>query len=420
MLFNIRDTIINIYKNDTKRFCVAQILFIASISFGWFLADGYRRGLFLLAILLLNKSQRKIDVMRYWKGLVRIGGLILIALFLWVTLIPLFFSVEPFGERILGMARPIEAFLYCVGVMIFAKDDFFTKNLCSFSIVSAMFISLFAFTRRLLLSFSAIRDDWVFGMHAALAGLILSSLLPWIFYAICSKNTDRHRRIFYIIALFLSLTAIFVTYYRTIWLAVIAQIIVAVPLSYYCFNANLLNHKKLLVTMIILVTIVFTYSYHVSYTVRSNIERSMYICSDFETFTSRRGEIWEEAISLISKRKLGGYGWVSYDDFAVIKKHHPHSSYLEAAFHAGIPAAILYCAALLVFFLLALRYIFTKTKPCSIPYVVSLMILASAIAGFTEAFFFVSREYLIPFWSMVSILISPLFVKRKLEVYYDE
>ena len=128
MLSNIGDMLIRMYKDEEQRFRMAQMLFIASVSFGWFIADGYRRGLFLLAILLLDKSQRKIDVMCYWKGFTNFAGLLLITLFLWVTLMPLFSGMEPLLDRIASLPRPIEVFLYGVGAMIFAKDDFFEKN----------------------------------------------------------------------------------------------------------------------------------------------------------------------------------------------------------------------------------------------------------------------------------------------------
>lgn len=411
MLSNIGNILIRMYKDEEQRFRMAQILFIASVSFGWFIADGYRRGLFLLAILLLDKSQRKIDVMCYWKGLTNFAGLLLMTSFLWATLMPLFSGMAPLLDRIASLPRPIEVFLYGVGAMIFAKDDFFEKHLCYLSIASAVFVSFFAFAKRLVLHFSVVRDEWVFGMHAALAGLIIASLLPWILYAICKKRTDMRHLVFYIAAAFISLSAIFVTYYRTIWIAAAAQLILAVPLSYYCFNANLLNHKKLLAALMLLTVAVLGYSYQNSYIIRDRVDRLMSIGRDFDTFATDRGEIWHEAATLISQRKLGGYGWVDYNNFAVIKKHHPHSSYLEAAFIAGIPAGVLYGMVLAAFFSLALRYIFTGTGPRSIAYVVALMILTTAVAGLTEAFFYASREYLVPFWTMVSLLLSPLYVK---------
>ncbi|WP_455596877.1 O-antigen ligase family protein [Cloacibacillus porcorum] len=412
-MLNVRNVIANIYKSDILRFRVAQILFIAAISFGWFIADGYRRGLFLLAILLLNKSQRKISVICHWKGLTGVTGTLLVTLFLWVTLVPLFSGMEPLPDRIEGMARPIEVFLYGVGIMIFAKDKFFEKYLSSFSVASAVFVSVFAFSRRAVLSFSVIRDDWVFGMHAALAGLIIASLLPWLLYAICEKKKTPLRKGFYIIITMVALGAIFVTYYRTIWIAVTVQLLFAIPLSYYCFNANPLNHKRLLVVLILFIAAVVGYSYHTSFIIRDRFDRLMSAGCDFKNFTNNRGEIWKDAMSLISKRKLGGYGWVSYDDFAVIKMHHPHSSYLDAAFHAGIPAGILYGMVFIASFLLALRYILTKTGPASIAYVVFLMLLATAVGGLTEAFFYESREYVVPFWSMTSLLVSPLYLKKE-------
>lgn len=408
-----REMITGFYKNDEQRFRVAQILFVTSIALGWFIADGYRRGLFLLAIMLLNKSQRKINVRRCWTGLTKVTGFILTALFLWVTLVPLFSGMEPFYDRVEGMARPIEVFLYCAGTMIFARDAFFEKHLFHFSVASAIFVSFFAFTRRLLLSFSEIRDDWAFGMHAALAGLIIASLLPWLFYAICKRKTTRTQQVFYIIAIIVAFSAIFVTYYRTIWIAVIAQLLFAIPLSYYCFNANILNHKKLLAVLLLSASVIVGHSYHTSFVIKDRVDRLVSLGSNFKNFTNNRVDIWKEAALLISQRKLGGYGWVPYNDFAVIKMHHPHSSYLEAAFHAGIPAGILYGMAFVTSFMLALRYIFTKKGPASIAYVVSLMILAAAVGGLTEAFFYASREYLVPFWSMVSMLLSPLYAKQE-------
>ncbi len=405
-----KEKIAAVFKDDKRRFQLAQILFAASISFGWFIADGYRRGLFLLSILLLNKAQRKIDVMRYWHGLTNVAGLLLLTLFLWVTLMPVFCSVESLTEKIAGMARPLEIFLYGAGAMIFACDDFFERKLCTLSMYSAVIVSLFAFTRRLFLSFSIVRDDWSFGMHAALAGIIISSLLPWLLCALCQEK-NKQKRIAYTAVIIISLAAIFVTYYRTVWMATAAQLLLAVPLSYYCFNANIMNHKKLFAVVALLAVLAVVLSYQNSTEVRDRVDRIAAAGSNFEKFSTDRGEVWQEAVFLISKHKLGGYGWVEYNDFSFIKKHHPHSSYLQAAFHAGVPAAILYGLSFILFFLLALRYIFTKQGPPSIAYVVALMILASAIGGLTEAYFYVSREYCIPFWTMVSLLLSPLYVK---------
>ena len=416
----IQEKILDIYKNDTKRFCFAQLLFVTSISFGWYIADGYRRGLFLLAILLLDKSQRKISVIHYWKGFTRIAGISLIVLGLWVIFIPLLFGIESFWDRINGTARPIEIFLYIVGVMIFSKDIFFEKYLCQFSAVSAAILSFYAFMHRLLLSFSTYRDDWIFNKHAAFAGLVLASLLPWLFWALCDKRNTPRFKTFCLSAIPFTLIAILVTYYRTIWVAVVVQVICAIPLSCYCFNIKILRHKKLLVTIVMLTLMVISFSYNNSFEIKDNINSFVNINSGFERFTSNRGEIWQEAISLISARKFNGFGWVDYNDFAMIKKSHPHSSYLQAAFHAGIPAAVLYTGVLVIFCILALKNLFCKRELHSISYVVLLMIIITVVSGLTESFFYTSREYLIPFWSILSVLISPLYTKKGNEVCYEK
>ena len=47
---SILNKILISYKDETKRFELAQILYALSISFGWFIEDGYRRTLDLLSI----------------------------------------------------------------------------------------------------------------------------------------------------------------------------------------------------------------------------------------------------------------------------------------------------------------------------------------------------------------------------------
>ena len=115
---------------------------------------------------------------------------------------------------------------------------------------------------------------------------------------------------------------------------------------------------------------------------------------------------------MISARKITGYGWIDYNDVAKIKKNHPHSSYLQAAFHAGIPAMFLYISVLCIFEFLALQYIISKHILSPIVYTVALMIVSTAVAGLTESYFFTSREYLIPFWSTLTMLLSPVYVRR--------
>ena len=59
---DLKGKLLEALKDDDKRFCAAQILFALSISFGWFIEDGYRRqvssqlqipGSFPVSLLLL-------------------------------------------------------------------------------------------------------------------------------------------------------------------------------------------------------------------------------------------------------------------------------------------------------------------------------------------------------------------------------
>ncbi len=402
--------------SEMQRYRLAQILFILSIAFGWYIDDGYRRCLFVISILLLSREQRRICVRCNWSGLQKIAGYLLLILFVWVILAPLLGGVGHISERIHSVARPLEIFLYCIGVMIFARDAFFDKYFDRLSIISAIFLFVFVFIHRLLLSFSTERNDWIFNKHAAFAGLILVSILPWLVCGIIDNKNNKYLRIICIVIFPVALITIFVTYYRTIWLAMVVQLLCVIPLGYYMFRMKLYRIVKVIVLFVLSFTVLILLSCNANIEVRNeikdNIKSSLAITSNFERFTNHRGEIWEEAMTLINQRKLCGYGWIDYNDYALIKQHHPHSSYLQAAFHAGIPAMVLYIAVLFVFEVLACKYIIRDKTTVRSVYVVALMIISTMVVGLTESFFFTSREYLIPFWSMLAILVSPRDFKR--------
>ena len=415
---DLKGKLLEALKDDDKRFCAAQILFALSISFGWFIEDGYRRGFFLLALLLLRRERLKSGVIKQWSGAALAAGFLLLALAAWVVFIPLAAGAEPFKVRLMSTARPLEIVLYGWGVMIFAKDSFFEKYFFRFSALSAAAYSLIAIVNRALLHFSTVRDDWLFDKHAAFAGMILASLLPWLLAAAFDKRNKNSVRIAAAVLVILNFAAVLVTYYRTILLAVMAQLFFALFITGHCFGFSFSKHKGTLLALLLLATSVPVVLYNTSATIkaelRDNIERSLSAGTNFDKFTTDRGEIWQEAMELISFRRLGGYGWADYNDFARIRKHHPHSSYLQAAFHTGIPGALLYTASIAACALLAFLYIVRGKGDPAISYAIFLGIVATAVASLLESYFFTSREYLIPFWSQLAILVSPLYsVSRK-------
>ena len=401
---------------DKHRFRIAQLLFILSIAFSWYIADGYRRGLLIASLLLLDKQDRKIDTWRYLSGLSKIAAILLLALGVWVLLAPLLGGVKPLFERISGLARPVEIIICCIGTLLFARDLLFEKYFLRASLISAIVYFLLVFTKRLLVSFSTERSNWIFDKHAAFVGVVLVSLLPWILYTL---SNNKEKRIWHISCAFVLPIALFtitVTYYRTIWLAAIAQFCVMPLLNYYMFAVSLKKVVKSLLVLFAFLAMIGILFCKADTSIKNEIYQNIYsftqIGKNFETFSSKRGEIWEETIQLISIRKMTGYGWIDYNDVARIKKNHPHSSYLQAAFNTGIPGMVLYICVLCAFEFLALKYIITKRVVGSIVYVVALMVLSTAVAGLTESYFFTSREYLIPFWSTLTMLLSPVYINR--------
>ena len=416
----LKDRFIELMKDEDKRYCAAQILFALSISFGWFIEDGYRRGLFLLALLLLNRKQLKSGVIKQWNGLTLAAGLLLLALAAWVLFIPLAAGTDSFKMRLAGTARPLEIVLYGWGVMLFAKDSFFEKYFFRFSALSAAAYTLIAIINRAMRHFSTERNDWLFDKHAAFAGIILASLLPWLLAAAFDKRNKNSVRAAAAVMVILNFAAVLVTYYRTILLAVTVQLFFALFITGRCFGFSFTKHKGMLLALLLLAASVPVVLYNTSTTIRvelrDNIERSLSVGTNFDKFTTDRGEIWQEATELISFRRLGGYGWVDYNDFAVIRKHHPHSSYIQAAFHTGIPGALLYTASLAVCALLALIYIARGKGDPAISYAIFLGLAATAVASLFESYFFTSREYLIPFWSQLAMLVSPLYSDSRKEL----
>ena len=146
-----------------------------------------------------------------------------------------------------------------------------------------------------------------------------------------------------------------------------------------------------------------------------NIDQLFMIDKDLNQFSSQRIEIWEEAISLISARKFTGYGWIDYDDIAKIKKHHAHSSYLQVAFISGWPGLVLYVASLTSLSLLAASNLLRRRGPSELAFVALLVIAGSSVAGLTESFFFIRREFIIPYWTLLCCLLSPVYTSRIME-----
>lgn len=405
---SILNKILISYKDETKRFELAQILYALSISFGWFIEDGYRRGLLLFAFLLLIKSQYRNNIC-YSGGLFfKIQKILLIGVSIWFTLIPLFFGASMIHERIDDILRPLEVILYGIIGWRLAQEQLFLRVFCKYSSISVIFFSVATFCYRFNVSFSTQREHWFFDMRAELAGIILLSLMPWLYYSMFAKQTIFSKKTFYFVVLLLSIVSVVVTYYRTIWVAFVGQIIMAFILVPKIFKIKWRNYLKYVLILLIMCVGGLYYSYQNNYEIRNNINSFVECRNEFDLdkFSSKRIGIWLEAISLVMKRPFFGYGWCEYNDVATIKKFHQHSSYLQAAFIGGIPGVLLYCGVLVALLCQGAWNIFYKQQNIELSFVVVLMLTATIIAGLCESYIYISREYLIPFWSVMSIFVS--------------
>lgn len=400
---------LSIYSQKFKRPEVAQFLYAFSISCGWYIEDGYRRIALLLALLLLWKSTSCNCYTFSDNVLFKVQKITLIALSVWFTFVPLFGGAAAINERISDMARPIEVIFYSIVGWRLAKEQSFIELFYRLSCISAVFLSVVVFFYRLHVSFSTLREHWFFDMRAEFAGIILLSLIPWLYCFIFEKGKiPIKKNILYYGVLLLAIISITVTYYRNVWVAWIVQFAVALILLPRVFHVRWRDSLNKAIIISIVCICMGGWAYDNNYEIRDNINSFIrfYKDADLDHFSSKRVEIWREAISLIRERPIVGYGWCDYNEFATIKKYNPHSSYLQAAFIGGIPGALLYCCVLILLWWQCILNIFYRQRNINISFAVVLMLTATIIAGMTESYIYVGREYLIPFWSIISVFVS--------------
>lgn len=395
---------------EFDRFGTAQLLYILSISFGWYMPDILRRLFFVAALFITPRCQRKIETRR-WDGLATAAMIALLTLLSWIILDPVFFGDEILIERLKGVARPLEVALYVYGAILFAKDKFFVKWLGNISICSGIFFSTFSFVQRASLGFVRTNEiEWVFCKYTVHAGVIVLALLPWFFYKLFTTTKLSMKKILIVIGIFEMMVIAVLTYYVTIWISLASQLLFFAVYLFCNRKMFVFNFKKAALAMAALLSVLFALSYMnvgVRDEMREQYMQLYMINKSFASFTTDRGEIWAEALNLVNTQKATGFGWVEYNDYAVIKKHHPHSSYIQAAFHTGIPGALLYVVSMLLLFLLAVKKIFIEKDYSPIPFVALSVLILFCVAGLVESFFFVRRQIMIPYWSTVCLLFSP-------------
>ena len=397
-------------QGDTQRFATAQVLYIISVTFGWYLHDVARWVLFVLALYIINKDQRQADVIKYWNGFTRVTGLCLIAMCVWIICVPALFGQASFMDVVHSTERILEVILWIWGAFIFAKDNEFFDKFISFSVLSCIVLGVVYFTQRAGQSFASMTSvDWWFGGNSVKTGFHILFLFPWLVYSLLSAEKPKK-----IILLSLSILSVIIvtisTYYSTIWVALFAQIIL-IPIITLKMNVVLSKNIYLFAMPIFVIAMLLFYlGCHNIPEVKSRLDMEIAQLSAFGSdtakFTSRRSEAWAETINLTKVHPIVGYGYVAPEDYAVKTRFHPHSSYLQAAFYTGYPGMFLFILSLCLLGVLIYNKSGKSDKYKSVFFALPLILIGYSVAGIAEVLFFTGRETAIAFWVPMSLLLS--------------
>jgi len=377
--------------------------------------------MFLVALFIIDKTQRRASVVKEWRGLTKITGWCFIVFGLWIILVPLVYGDESLFERLRGVPRPLEIALWIWGAFVFAKDKYFNQKLLLTGACACIFGVTFQFIQRVYLGFSPETHGWIFGMPAVWSALSIICLLPWLVYLILRADKS-FNILFYGMVLIGALFVILVTYSSTMWFSFLSLFVI---LAFVLLLNNKYRPTKqvycimlLLLCLIMMLFVTFEF-----YAPKINDRICDRICvelnqlssinKNFDTFTTKRELIWIDAVNIIKQRPVYGYGWIDYSNTYAIKRcdkriidSHPHSSYLEAAFHTGIPGMSLFLLSLLLFSLICIKIIFIEHTRNVIAFAALLMLGAYVVGGFAESFFFLSRGHALLFWVPVSLLLT--------------
>lgn len=400
-----------------NRFRLGQTFFIFAVTFGLFMGDGIRRLLFLAAMCCLTKAQMQEKFYADWtKG--QKSAAFLLALFcLWVFLVPLLFGIDPIIYRIERAERPIELFIIMWETLIFAKDLFFFKNIKNFAVFTCAAYSVLAIGQRFMLGFPINFGNWIMTGMAWRVGALLSGLLPWVFYAFL---VERSRKLicFYSICIILTCITIFLSFYTTFWVVMAVQFIAVFLSAAVLYREKL---KRLSVFIIICVCIMSCAVYGIASHydnfrsgaggLLSQFDQLANLGGDFDPtkFTNRRYEIWQRSVSLIKERPMLGYGWTE-GNMIMIKKnvHHCHNAFLQAAWNAGIPAAVMYAALLIILGLSSIRTLAKNKNIMPVQFVVLLSLLTYVVCGLVEDMFRSKRPIMALYLSAFMLILTPL------------
>ena len=391
-----------LFGEKFSRFRLGQIIFAVAVSFGLFAGDIIRIVLGVLALFCLTKENFKFN----WTRGQKITGCILALFCAWMIVIPVIFGENPLPVRLRDAVRPVELTLWICATLLFAKDEFFVRNLKNFSITACFLYSLIALHWCFETHFALDYKNWPVLKAAYSVEALMAGISAWLIYQfVATKNN--FNRLFCSILMLLSLLFTILPRYTTFWAAISVSICTALLLL-LCTDIH--RFAKLLLLLCFAVCIAGCALYAGMERLPSiksaitqeieqlRIENPQQI--DLQRFTSKRWEIWKAYVTDISVKPVFGYGREVFPDFCAETHHHAHNSFLQAAFEGGIPLALLFTAVLAMIFILAFLKIRQTGAAQALPFVTSVVMSQFVTAGLVENLYLTNRSILVFYWSI--------------------
>lgn len=292
------------------------------------------------------------------------------------------------------------------------KILFFVSVLNKFLLVFLSIFLIATITHRTFLLFEINFVNWIFGGSAYNIGCMLSWMLPFLLFGFV-RTTNQSQKML-ILAIFMGTIFVLVlTLFTTFWAVVFVELFVFMTF-YFIYERETFreNFRKIIVSFCVLL-LVFFILFNVSENIVSGFvpqfAQLSSVTDGAKEFTNKRWHIWLEAIEWIKKRPFCGYGWESFAKYSLEQRSHTHSAWTQAAWTAGIPAAVMLISFILTCIIYSIKQMHQHKRILMIPLVVLIAVCAYITIGCLDDVFRASRRVTFPYWVIFTFPLTPIF-----------
>ena len=423
---NERMSAITLKIKRLNKFQCGQLIFIFAITAGPFFGDTVRNILLLLSIFCMSKRDFTQKLRSSWTGKYKLYGYGLMLLWAMLLFIPFVFGVDNLKERFAGLGWPIEMIVWMWAAQVFARDTFFIENLKNASIAVCGIYSLIALP--IVLTEGRIHDYnqfgiWPLAQTSFATGCILCCLIVWMIYRLFITDDLNKRYNAPILILFaLSIVTVVLTFRRTFWIAVTLELLITglvlLSLSKNKFIKYIKGFAILCAALFTLLSFAFIKD-DPAFENAMNFKLTQIMSIDgvygIDRFSSGRNVIWRDAIELIKKRPLTGYGFADYNyhlEKLQTRHHvgHSHSTFLQMVWTAGIFPCALFIIILMMLLYICITELKKRGLNCALPFAVLLILIVFVTSGLFEDLFKNTRRATMLYWIYISLPLSKAFL----------